>query len=168
MQREPYTPFVINCWSMGGRGRYHYHHQVLHPLVLQGRCAEGQGEGGEEGGRDLTEPGEVQEGDRELPDCFQGDEAGGGKAGESAWQISGGSWEGREAGSHGRARGRKVRLELLDGLQFQLVIYSSRLEREAGPMNPPAQLHPPFFYFVLMIVNMIVNLLFSFHFYAQF
>ena len=47
----------------------------LHFLLQRG-CPEGEGEGGEEGGRDLPEPGEVQEQGRELTDSSKRDEGG--------------------------------------------------------------------------------------------
>ena len=79
---------------MGGRGRIPPPTHLAHQLLYQGGCADGEGEGGEEGSRDLPEPGEIQKGGRKekrnltssminnkhpniggkLSDCCQGNE----------------------------------------------------------------------------------------------
>ena len=61
---EMFIVYVIKCWSMDDRGKVIM--LIINLLItfFQRRCAEGERERGEKGGRGLTESGEVQEGNR--------------------------------------------------------------------------------------------------------
>ena len=76
MVSETFTACVISCWSMGGRGtRFScLASDWSFSSVLEEMCRGKEREGGEEGGRDISEPVEVQERDRELSDSCKRDE----------------------------------------------------------------------------------------------
>ena len=61
---EMFIVYVIKCRSMDDRGKVIM--LIINLLItfFQRRCAEGERERGEKGGRGLTESGEVQEGNR--------------------------------------------------------------------------------------------------------